>query len=503
VISKFSKAGLIKRLGALFQRKAAGGHEPPAEEVSGETLPVALQQNFLNQTQEFVAARRYASGLRALLEILAEYPGSDHVRSMLALLIHSGMSLSNAYEAAPQGEGLTDALLADRRLDSLFNECSRCGNTWVPTLHLHSTRKISVTNALGGRCVRCHKVFCRKCFGHAFLGMALSIARCPECEGAVDPVVEPTGRRPRQAARVGQPIEHVLFFREGPIPPDSQYLTEVFRRVCPEVLESPAQPTIEVYPLEDWTGGTGMAMALLARFHPEYLENEYEVHPETGTYEGDQICLLLVSRRREVKQVSEPQPRRLEQRPAPALAERKLPEERGVLFWFDWSEISDGGHPMYGRYVYEHLLPYFAPHNQDTAAGFYGFLDGDAITQSELQLPYRGAEEQKCVSEILRRGLDVCYVVGVYGRGAIDLAAVHQGLRSSAVSGYLGMTSCGGGTSFLGLTGQISLVPALLLSDGRLRRESFGYLGEETLAAMGFAVETAITALQPGIDVHT
>ena len=135
-------------------------------------------------------------------------------------------------------------------------------------------------------------------------------------------------------------------------------------------------------------------------------------------------------------------------------------------------------------------MPYFSPKKEDKLFGFYNFFDGDFISQSEVQIPYQGLEESRCLEEVRRLGADLCYIVAVYGIGSIDFSVIDRELRSSDIVGYIGMTSCPGigFDKFYDLTGKMALVYAFIIRNNYFERHSFQFLSENELSSMGFDI---------------
>lgn len=461
----------------------AVGH--PARAVP--ELPQKVKAEVLEQARTYCHERRYVTGLRRMLEYLDAYPGNDFVLQMTALLVHDGMSLSSAYEAASKEEQLTDDLLSDTRLDSIFCECSLCHSTWVPGGQFFGAMaaQVTVINAQAGKCHRCGLVICRNCFKRVAMGVDVSLDHCPECGGSIDQITTPTGRNPRQAAGKGRPPDRVLLMTHGPVPPDEEYLKSFFRRISPDVLEMTSHGTITAVPVEDWRDLKGKAMALLvSRFRGSSFKN-YDLETTEGAFEGSQFYMIRLFAKpdllNEVSGLGGP---------------RALPAKDaagGILFWFDSGEISRGGHGMYGRFVYRNVLPHLAPRNSlEEGSRFYVVLDGDCLAQGTLSLPYRDKREQDCLKEVIRRGADSCYVVAVHGRGPMDFSKIDVSLSREGVLGYLGMTSLSlDFEKFYELTGEMALVPAFTIEGERLSKHDFQFLGKAELEKMGFRVVEA------------
>jgi tetratricopeptide (TPR) repeat protein len=643
-------------------------------------LPRDHKSHLLQETQKYVNGKRFATGLRFLLACLDKYPSDHYILEMAAILIHSGMSYGNIYDAARNIEQLTEDLICDSRLDSIFNECAKCGNCWVSVDHYLPYKSVSKLNPVGGQCSGCGKVFCANCLKSLQLGIEVSFPACPECSGQLRPIKKVTGRHSRQAQRINLPIEFIFFLRKGLITPDGEYIVEVLKKMCPDVLEGHESPRISAMSIENWNNIADLSMALLMRDNPGYFSENYMLAPVYGTYDGDSVHIIRVYRKKyvkpgmlsievdedEIKRISndneynreilekaencrdgeglfelacklhlagnfsaaarymvrsseykldKPMPAALVKRmdvtgqrfeKARAIIERSmaiqkngstgqaielmataksitpnwavlfsslgwmyilnnnmveaenclrraleidpyLPEahnnlgmfflykrqrekarecfnyaitlkpdfpearenldtleevfsnpeklstrtgEQGILFWFNWKEISQRGHSFYGAYIYNYLMPYFSHPGRNKRLGSYFFFDGDFLGEKAVDPIYQGPEEAACLKEVIRIGRDVCYIVAIYGNGPIDFSTIHEQLKNSDINGYIGMTSCPGFgfNQFYELAVSMALVPAFTLHGNRLEKESFDFISEDKLNDLGFEV---------------
>jgi hypothetical protein len=72
------------------------------------------------------------------------------------------------------------------------------------------------------------------------MDFVLIVKRCPNChQEELGVPVFSTGRLPSQMAQHTAPLAHMLVFREGPIPPDGEYLQELLEAVSPDALATP------------------------------------------------------------------------------------------------------------------------------------------------------------------------------------------------------------------------------------------------------------------------
>lgn len=174
-----------------------------------------------------------------LLRILARKPG-DQEALFLASIVFGSVAHTEHLTAV---EPLTKRYTYDRRLDPLWVLCSKCGTTWVPSsLHMgplaHS--QITLMNPIGMQCQTCGYTLCRECLKKKKIGVgaALYQSPCPYCPGQeLRAPVHPTGRPPAQFERRSEPITAAFLFREGPIPPDREYMRSFFDARSPDVLD--------------------------------------------------------------------------------------------------------------------------------------------------------------------------------------------------------------------------------------------------------------------------
>lgn len=162
------------------------------------------------------------------------------------------------------------------------------------------------------------------------------------------------------------------------------------------------------------------------------------------------------------------------------------PKPGAAYFWFDSRKISDAGNSFYGAYVYEQLLPSFAP-GKRAAGASYAFSDGDYLPTGPVTVPANGAEEQRIVREAVALG-GIAYIVAIYGYEDGSFTDVDRALKSANVTGYLGMSTTPGVTidEYLALREALSLPVAFKLEGTKIRKAEFGFLGDGQLRDMGF-----------------
>lgn len=202
---------------------------------------------------------RLRSALEPLLAILSEQP-HDQEALMLALIVVGGGRTDHVHAS----EALGPRHLLDRRLDPIFAVCSHCHkSTWPPhnCLAWGMSERIHVSNPAGLQCRACGYVVCRNCYG--------GMTACPNCHAAslLAPVL-PTGRVSSQLERRAKPVAATIVLREGPLRPDGEWLTNLFERLSPDVLEDRGR--LFAYPAHPWPkSAEGLANALAARASAE------------------------------------------------------------------------------------------------------------------------------------------------------------------------------------------------------------------------------------------
>ena len=263
-----------------------------------ELLPASVTQSLPDRIQSMVLSHQYRTGLRDLLKLMDTYPGNAYLLMQAAILLNSALSRSNIQRAALHNEELTSEMLADTRLDPIFNECSKCGSTWVSIYHLMNYAHVSVMNPVGLECLECDIVLCRSCLEKQRFGVDFARLGCPECGGKMQSVSRPTGRSPRQAKRYGYPPELILFFTEGPVPADDQFVDLILRKVCPDVLEFNTRPEIKVIAEEDLSNVRLIARYALLGMNQDYYSESYEHDEIESRYEDEHFYILRLYRNR-------------------------------------------------------------------------------------------------------------------------------------------------------------------------------------------------------------
>lgn len=191
---------------------------------------------------------RHRTAMDMVFRVLDHDP--EHDAALRLALTIAGASRTAILEAS---EPLTPQYLLDRRLDSLFAVCSACRSSWAPTNCLTTYQKQAIINPVGVQCYACGYVVWRKCLqSSAFdVGMAIVSQVCPNCGGEVlGTPVYPTGRTPAPLRRHARRVEQPFLFREGPLPPDVETITELVKVVSPDAFEDDAE--IFGLPVENW-----------------------------------------------------------------------------------------------------------------------------------------------------------------------------------------------------------------------------------------------------------
>lgn len=208
---------------------------------------------------------RFRSALDEIFKVLDSHPGHPEALTLATILL--GESRTNRLHAE---EPIPDSYLLDTRLDPIYAVCSHCRRTeWVPnTTWMMHYAKVAISNPAGQQCYNCGYVVCRNCMQKSPYGVGFaSISQtCPNChEEALHVPVFPTGRPPHQMRRQAGSFVRVIIFREGPVPPDGEYIKKIMEKVSPDVLES--NTTIfTAFPVPTWQDDIShLAYAILAQ----------------------------------------------------------------------------------------------------------------------------------------------------------------------------------------------------------------------------------------------
>lgn len=196
-----------------------------------------MENDFNNHIRQLSQAGRFQTAVKEILNGLDNTPGDAALLSLAAITLDMAQSKNKAYSAL---EPLTTELINDSRLDSIFCQCEKCGNTWVPNplfTMLGLGKGSTSYNPSGGVCPKCKKVFCKNC--SASIGDIRS--KCPQCHTELEPITQPNGRSPRQSSRQREAVKYAIILREGPVPLDKAQLTKLFHELSPEVIGDKAK----------------------------------------------------------------------------------------------------------------------------------------------------------------------------------------------------------------------------------------------------------------------
>jgi tetratricopeptide (TPR) repeat protein len=204
--------------------------------------------------QKLTAETRFRTALDEIFAFLDLDPNNEKANYLVRLVIFLAQDeRKDAHGDFLIAEPLTEEYLGNPLLDQLFCECQKCRYTWMPN-PLINALDVSLMvrfSPLGGICPECHRVFCRECARAIKSSSQASPQVCPYCRVPLSPIGSPNGRTTRQTTRRKQTLRLIIVFRQGPIPPDSEYLTELFRRLSPEVLNQ--NPEIMAFPVFPWS----------------------------------------------------------------------------------------------------------------------------------------------------------------------------------------------------------------------------------------------------------
>jgi hypothetical protein len=176
--------------------------------------------------------------MHLVLELLDEQPDDSDILRFAQLIVYFGQREEEFYNSP---EPLTVALVNDPRIDRIFCECSICGKMWVPRPFSEGAHRIITFDPPGGKCNKCGEVFCREC-SKGYM--------CPNCNEKLVPIGKPTGRSRRQMYRSPGEVKRVVVFREGPVPPQEEDLTHLFKNISPDVLDK--KPKVSAVAVSPW-----------------------------------------------------------------------------------------------------------------------------------------------------------------------------------------------------------------------------------------------------------
>lgn len=190
------------------------------------------------KVQSFHREGRLRSAMDEIFKALDQDPHNAQALD-LAMIVMGGERQKHLQASEP----LTEAYRADRRIDPIFAVCSHCKVTeWVPSnqwLADLTDSSVSMLNPSGLQCYSCGYVMCRDCMRKTYNIKEGDVYPnlCPNC-GKPDlrfPVY-PTGRPSRQMEQYLGRVERIVVFREGPVPPDVDYIENLLPIVSPDAL---------------------------------------------------------------------------------------------------------------------------------------------------------------------------------------------------------------------------------------------------------------------------
>jgi hypothetical protein len=310
--------------------------------------------------QQLSGQGKLRTALDVLLPILARDPHNQEALWYANLIVGMHGRTTHLQAAEP----LSNRYLFDTRLDSLYATCSRCHRSWMPgsTEVKQLYQKVSVTNAMGRQCTNCGYVVCRECASveHLALDLSLVSAQCSNCKKeALSPTVYPTGRLPLQLPRRPTPVKTALVYRQGPIPPDKEYMTQLLDDRSPDALDDRAE--LIGCPVSDWPAHSGeLLLAAISRL----AVGSSDVESGELTDDSGQRVYLVKS-----FAVSQPQRRPDTEKAAP----RPLEKFHATLD-FDFylmkldEELTDSGNEI-GALLVQHLKRLFNQHRDSRALG--------------------------------------------------------------------------------------------------------------------------------------
>lgn len=452
------------------------------------TKEIPKHEQLLEQVQELFFANRYRSAMDKLLAFLTDHPSNQTALRLAMLIAGTGRTAQTQAE-----ESLPLNYFRDRRLDPIFAVCSACGrSTWAPhgcvtAFDRGSSARQQVNNPVGYQCYSCGYVVCKNCMPTQIANMELSFHSpiCPNCaEPHLKPTVFPTGRKPCQISSHDGTLRAILIFRQGPLSLHTDTIQQLIDTHCAS--DMPKQYHIKTFPVELW----GEDIRTVIDFA---VAQVHQTNPELGVPREDSFVWVKDVAGSEVMMVALYADDELASHDAKGYSESQ-DEPGGVILWFHWQAISDAGHPRYGRYVYETVLPFFSPHRDRVIRhGGALFYDGDCrIVDGRLLIRNQTPSESRIIDYVSQQGADACYLLGIYATsGGIDFDAIDARLNNSATLGYLGIASYSKmpPEAFHHVTGTMSLCKACLIdSNHNFGAYNFGFLSSDSLTQLGFHV---------------
>lgn len=196
-------------------------------------MSVAVVRTEIDAARRLAVSRRYDDALEHLLSVLGTYPRNRQALDLAKTVVHL---------AAGDG-GLSPELVAVSLLDSVFNQCSRCGQVWPGPPDDESLRALLLNESKGGRCRICAAVWCGNCAART------PALQCPDCKEMLEAASEPTGRRRglKPARRPGLALIRVFLFKAPPEPRNEEgYVLRTLDALCPEAWGSHVRVTFIV-----------------------------------------------------------------------------------------------------------------------------------------------------------------------------------------------------------------------------------------------------------------
>jgi hypothetical protein len=165
-----------------------------------------------------------------------------------------------------------------------------------------------------------------------------------------------------------------------------------------------------------------------------------------------------------------------------------LKEESLAFYWFNSRVISDAGNSMYGRFAYQHLLPWLSPAKQTNPEAWFVLFDGDCMIQPELLRSYFRPQDNVLLDEVRRIGESLCYVIAILGQGTCVQEDIDRELRTVDVLGYMGMTAPAqfNRDTFLHFQEVMALVIAVRIDGAKLKKISYEFHAVNELKQIGF-----------------
>ncbi len=161
----------------------------------------------------------------------------------------------------------------------------------------------------------------------------------------------------------------------------------------------------------------------------------------------------------------------------------------GVQFFFDWKQISEGGHGSYANFVRDHLIPYFHPGKMPRQLMPFVFYGGDLF--APMQIPSVGPAQERVLQEVMSRANSI-YVFAIWGPW-LNISGgpekIDKELLNQKTLGYIGTTYAMHLNSFQAyakFASSLGLPCGCMISNREFTKIGWSWMDDEKLRQSGF-----------------